>query len=73
MDTLITIASRFIKGSSKYYNFFLKDENDNEHIIGDYRNEKKIFKFTNIEKKNFYITTIVLMIADNDNINHNGT
>lgn len=66
MDSLITLATRFIKNTSKYYNFFLKDENDNNSIIGDYREQKKIFKFSNIEKKSFYITNIVILIVDND-------
>lgn len=70
MDSLITLATRFVKNSSKYYNFFLKDENDNKHIIGDYRETKKIFKFSNIERKSFYITNIVILIADNDTLKH---
>lgn len=67
MDSIITLATRFIKNTSKYYNFFLKDENNNISIIGDYRQQKKIFKYSNIEKKYFYITTIVILIVDNDN------
>lgn len=70
MDSLITLATRFVKNTSKYYNFFLKDENDNKLMIGDYREQKKIFKFSNIERKSFYITNIVIFIADNDNIKH---
>jgi len=70
--SLIAItASKFVKNSSKYYNFFLKDENDNEEMIGDYSNNKKKFKFSNIEKKTFYITNIVILISDNDTIKNN--
>lgn len=68
MDSLITLATRFVKNTSKYYNFFLKDENDNKLIIGDYKEEKKLFKFTNVERKSFYITNIVILIVDNDTI-----
>lgn len=67
MDSLISLATRFVKNSSKYYNFFLKDQNDNNSIIGDYREQKKMFKYSNIERKSFYITNIVILIVDNDN------
>jgi len=66
MDSLITVATRFMKNSSKYYNFFLTDENNNSKMIGDYREITKKFKFSNIEKKTFYITNIVISITDNE-------
>lgn len=68
MDSLISLATRFVKNTSKYYNFFLKDENNNNLIIGDYREQKKLFKYTNIEKKSFFITNVVILVVDNDNI-----
>lgn len=67
MDTLLSFATKYIKNSSKYYNFFLKDENDNETMIGDYSEQSKKFKYTNIEKRTFYVTNIVIMITDNFN------
>ena len=66
MDSLITVATRFIKNTPKYYNFFLTDENNNSKMIGDYRDTIKKFKFTNIEKRTFYITNIVISISDNE-------
>lgn len=65
MDSLITLATRFVKNTSKYYNFFLKDENNNSSIIGDYRDQKKVFRFSNTEKRSFYVTNITILIIDN--------
>ena len=42
MDTLIKIGTNFIKKSSKYYSFFLKDKINNHLMIGNYL-KKKIY------------------------------
>jgi len=67
MDSLIILGSSFIKRSSKYYNFFLKDKTNNHLMIGNYESKENIYRYLNIEKRPFYITNINIFISDNGN------
>ena len=65
MDTLIKIGTNFIKKSSKFYTFFLKDKINNYLMVGNYLHKKNIYRHLNIEKNPFYITNITIFISDN--------
>tara|TARA_B110001454_G_scaffold218932_1_gene248647 strand:- start:9143 stop:9673 length:531 start_codon:yes stop_codon:yes gene_type:complete len=69
MDTLIKIGTNFIKKSSKFYTFFLKDKMNNHIMTGNYSNKKNIYRHLNIEKRPFYITNITIFVSDNGTFN----
>jgi|ETNmetMinimDraft_8_1059916.scaffolds.fasta_scaffold121495_2 hypothetical protein len=65
MDTLIKLGTSFIKKSSKFYTFFLKDKMNNHLMIGNYSKNKNVYRHLNIEKRPFYVTNITIFISDN--------
>jgi len=71
MDSLIKLGTAFIKKSSKFYTFFLKDKSNNHLMIGNYLKKKKTFRYLNIEKRPFYVTNITIFISDNGSFSDN--
>jgi hypothetical protein len=69
MDSLIKIGTSFIKKSSKFYSFFLKDKSNNHIMIGNYSKKSNIFRYINTEKRAFYVTSIVILISDDGSFN----
>ena len=62
MDSLIKLGTNFIKKSSKFYTFFLKDKSNNHLMVGNYSKKKNIYRYLNIEKRPFYVTNITICI-----------
>jgi hypothetical protein len=71
MDSLIKLGTSFIKKSSKYYSFFLKDLKNNHLMIGNYTKTKNTYRHINIEKRPFYVTNINICISDNGKFKDN--